>query len=163
MGQPSKQAVTEEIWGLLAAMMVARRDAGFELAESYGLSIGDMKALLSFNDEPPPTMSSLAGTWDCDASNVTWLVDRLEQGGWVERQASSRDRRVKTVALTPSGRKVRDEIRAAFSEAPDVLQRLSLDDLVTVAELLRGIGLEPRPFSDMVRTPNHRPRPTGLC
>ncbi len=116
--RPTKQAVADEVWGLLTALMVGRRDAGFAVAESYGLTMGDMKALLSLTDAETPTMSSLAEVWGCDASNVTWLVDRLEQSGCVVRQPSATDRRVKTVALTDRGRTARDRLQHAFTQAP---------------------------------------------
>jgi DNA-binding MarR family transcriptional regulator len=39
-------------------------------------------------------------------SNVTGLVDRMEQAGWVSREAGADDRRVKLVRLTSEGRRV---------------------------------------------------------
>ena len=48
-------------------------------------------------------MRTLARAWACDASNVIWMVDRLESRGLVERRMLPSDRRVKTVALTPWG------------------------------------------------------------
>ena len=96
--------------------------------------------------------------WTCDASNVTWLVDRLEQGGLVERQPSTTDRRAKTVVLTERGRTARDRLQHAFTQAPTELCDLSLDDLTTLATLLRRAGFEPCGFSDMVHSMGHKPR-----
>ena len=44
-------------------------------------------------DEPLP-MSALAGALQCDNSNVTGIVDRLEAAGLAERRPAERDRRV---------------------------------------------------------------------
>ena len=146
------------MWGLLTALMVGRRDAGFAVAESYGLTMGDMKALLSLTDGEAPTMSSLAEVWGCDASNVTWLVDRLEQGGCVVRQPSTTDRRAKTVVLTDRGRAARERLHDAFTQAPPALCDLSLEDLTTLAQLLRKAGFEPCGFHDLVHSMGQKPR-----
>src|SRR5260370_39069339 len=58
----------------------------------------------------PLPMSRLADTLSCDASNVTGLVDRLESRGLVRRQASARDRRVKVLQLTPTGKQLRAQL-----------------------------------------------------
>ena len=67
-------------------------------------------------DEPLP-MSALAGALQCDNSNVTGIVDRLEAAGLAERRAAERDRRVKTVVLTPHGEAVSGRGAAARGHA----------------------------------------------
>jgi DNA-binding MarR family transcriptional regulator len=47
-------------------------------------------------------------------SNVTGLVDRMEQAGWVERTADAEDRRVKRVRMTPAGREVLVRAQKAY-------------------------------------------------
>ncbi len=42
--------------------------------------------------------------------DVTRLIDRLEQAGWVKRNRSTEDRRVVTVTITAKGKKVVDKI-----------------------------------------------------
>ncbi len=42
--------------------------------------------------------------------DVTRLLDRLEQAGWVKRNRSTEDRRVVTVTITAKGKKVVDKI-----------------------------------------------------
>jgi DNA-binding MarR family transcriptional regulator len=158
MARAGKDALAEEAWGLVIAMMASRRDAAFDVAASYGLTPGDMKSLLTLGDDDAPTMSVLAETWACDASNVTWLVDRLEQGGLVERRPSTTDRRAKTVALTERGRQARRELQAAFTKAPAPLMELSRDDLETLTQLLRRSRLEPLGIHDLMHVIAPRPR-----
>ena len=45
-------------------------------------------------------MSELANALFCDNSNVTGIVDRLEERGLVRREAAEGDRRVKLLVLT---------------------------------------------------------------
>ena len=70
-----------------------------ETAREFGLNPGATKLLLELEHDDPRPMRALAETFACDASNVTWMVDQLEERGLVERRTLRNDRRVKTVAL----------------------------------------------------------------
>jgi len=74
-------------------------------------------------DEPLP-MRRLAEVLQCDASNVTGLIDRLEQRGIVERRPSPADRRVKVVQLTPTGSRLRAQLLRRMTARPLPLSRL---------------------------------------
>ena len=69
-------------------------------------------------------MGRIAELLHCDNSQMTWITDRLEEKGLVERQADPKDRRVKLLALTDEGRRVRDEIEAA-ARRPAARDRLA--------------------------------------
>ncbi len=64
-------------------------------------------------------MGRLAETLACDASNVTGLVDRLESRGLIVRQASPADRRVKVLALTPTGARLREQLHRRMAAPPN--------------------------------------------
>ncbi|MEX2622172.1 MAG: MarR family transcriptional regulator, partial [Acidimicrobiia bacterium] len=68
-----------------------------------------MTALLALK-EPIP-MSQLAEALSCDRSNITGLIDRLEQQDLVTRREDPADRRVKMLVLTAKGRKRRAQIQ----------------------------------------------------
>jgi DNA-binding MarR family transcriptional regulator len=86
-------------------------------------------------DEPLP-MSRLAGALRCDPSNVTGIVDRLEERGLIERHTSPGDRRVKMLALTPEGAVVRDHIRERWLEPPEAIASLSAKDQRALRDVL---------------------------
>ena len=75
------------------------------------------------------------------ASDVSRLVDRLEQAGLVERRRSSDDRRVVLVAPTPAGAAVFERVTAAVKGLHRA-QWADLDD----AELTTLLGLLNRAF-----------------
>ena len=77
-------------------------------------------------------MRALAETFACDASNVTWMVDQLEERGLVERRTFRSDRRVKTVALTALGEKTKAELLRRFYTPPDDLVALPEPELVAL-------------------------------
>jgi len=124
---PSKRDIATQVWRMLAEFTSSRFQSGgqFGILRELGLTPGHMKALAALDPDEPRPMRALADALSCDASMVTWLVDRMEERGLVERRALPSDRRVKTVALTELGVDVRDRLLGALCEPPPEL--LSLD------------------------------------
>ena len=106
-----------------------------DIQAEYGLKPPQFFALNAL-DEPAP-MSSIANLLRCDRSAVTWITDRLEERGYVERRSDASDRRVKLLVLTEEGRRVREEIRARLSTPPEALSRLTPAEQRTLRDLLR--------------------------
>ena len=95
-----------------------------------------MKALLALDPDEPRPMGSLADAFSCDTSTVTWIVDRLEERGLVERRGLPTDRRVKTVALTPLGMETKAELEKRLYEPPAELLSLDRDVLEALLDVL---------------------------
>jgi DNA-binding MarR family transcriptional regulator len=134
------QDTAARAWRTLMAVFLARKEQFPQIAGAFGLNPGAMHALLSLDPDEPQSMSTLAGSWKCDASNVTWLVDRLEEKGLAERRAHPSDRRIRTVALTRKGVRVRSQIEAKLYEAPEFMHDLSARDLDTLCRILAKIA-----------------------
>jgi len=131
----STVALATEAWAKLHEIFMSKRRDFVDIAAESGLTPGDMHALLSLTPSDPQPMRALADGWRCDASNVTWQVDRLEERGLTTRATSATDRRVKTVTLTSAGERVQGEIRAKLHFPPAELLELSddvLEDLVRI-------------------------------
>jgi DNA-binding MarR family transcriptional regulator len=84
-------------------------------------------------------MRTLARAWGCDASNVTWTVDRLERRGLVERRMLPSDRRVKTVVLTPLGASTKAELFTRLHEPPADLLALDRATLLALRDALHRL------------------------
>src|ERR671931_1128396 len=98
-----------EAWELMFELFKGTKRERFQLAQEYGFSPMQLFALSALEPGREVPMSSLADTLLCDASNVTGIVDRLEARNLIERRAAARDRRVKLIALTEEGGRLRDE------------------------------------------------------
>ena len=129
-----------EAWRLIAELFFARSGHAAEVAQSVGLTPGHMRALLTIAPHEPKPMGALADALHCDASNVTWLVDRLEERGYVERQADPNDRRVRTIVLTEAGERVREELHERLYEAPPEFARLTAKELDALVQMLRRVA-----------------------
>ncbi len=66
--------------------------------------------LLQLDAHGPLSMSRLAGLLDAGLSNVTGIVTRMEDLGYVERVRDERDRRVVLVRVTERGHEVTEEL-----------------------------------------------------
>jgi len=140
MSVETSPTTAEQAWALVARLFFEHgrpkmMDANQELELSPPQGI-----VLRFLDEPRP-MGELAALMRCDNSNMTGIVDRLEERGLVERTAAERDRRVKLIALTERGREIRDELNRRMAEPPEVIEQLSPVDQRALRDILRrGLG-----------------------
>ncbi len=82
-------------------------------------------------------MSELASQMHCDNSNITGIIDRLEDRGLVQRRAAEHDRRVKHLLLTERGADLRERLGAAMAQPPAQLEKLSADEQRQLRDLLR--------------------------
>jgi DNA-binding MarR family transcriptional regulator len=107
-----------------------------KLAELH-LTIPQAMLLRQLGDALP--MNEAAGKLHCDPSNVTGIVDRLEARGLIERRHLATDRRVKQLALTPAGRRLRHRAEAILSTAPGVSDLPAGDQAALLALLSRSL------------------------
>jgi DNA-binding MarR family transcriptional regulator len=99
---------------------------------------------MSLGRDAGKTMGTLAREWHCDASNATWVVDRLERLGFAARRPSPTDRRSKLVVLTPRGAKAQSEIMREFRTPPLEFRRLSRSDIQALTTVLEKLQATPR-------------------
>ena len=125
-----------EVWALMARMLFLEGKPRM-LAFAAELDLSPPQAIVLRLLAEPRTMSELATAMACDNSNVTGIVDRLEERGLVERRPAEYDRRVKLIAATPAGESLRDELNRRIAVAPEPLANLSEKDKRTLRDLLR--------------------------
>lgn len=129
-----KKGVATDVWRLMLECSMAQFGRASGILQRLGLTPGHMKLLMQLDEGDGRAMGSLAQTFQCDASTMTWLVDRLEERGLVERRMLPTDRRVKAVALTPLGAETKAELMERLYEPPGALLALDRSSL----EGLRG-------------------------
>jgi len=134
-----------EAWRRMTDLFLSRKAKVMEIATSYHLNPGAMNALLFLEPGQPCSMRTLADAWKCDASNVTWLVDRLEEHGLAERRPHPSDRRVRSVALTRKGTRIRAQIESKLFEAPATFRDLTPAELETLGKILRKLAPDATP------------------
>jgi DNA-binding MarR family transcriptional regulator len=110
--------------------------------ESTGLSLAKLNALKHLVEaRAPMPLGQLAERIVCVKSNVTQLVDRLENDGLVRRLPDPNDRRSVLAAVTDAGRERFRAGAAALARAErDLLAEFPEAERQHIAELLSAIG-----------------------
>jgi DNA-binding MarR family transcriptional regulator len=130
-------SMADQAWAALLQVAFERVHAHFAVVVSeLDLAPMQAKALHELNAEPPISMRELAERLKSDPSNITGLVDRLEARGMVERRPDPNDRRVKGLALTPAGEKMRERLFARLYSAPHTVAQLSEREQRALRDLL---------------------------
>jgi DNA-binding MarR family transcriptional regulator len=135
-GGRSSRKLAREVWGRMFDFLMRTAPDRQRSLGRRGLTPNDARALSSLDREAGRTMRDLAEQWECDASNATWIVDRLERFGLAERRDVPTDRRVRQVVLTARGGRVRAELLEEFHTPPAELLQLSRKDLEALARAL---------------------------
>ncbi len=129
-------SAARDAWGLIWRMFVEDKPRRWAILSELGLSMQQSMALTTLRPDEPLPMSALAEAMHCDNSNVTGIVDRLEAAGLAERRPGERDRRVKTIVLTPRGEELRAVVERRAGEPPPRLATLPAEDAAALRDIL---------------------------
>jgi len=133
----ARAGAAQEAWEVIRRLWTGNFPRIMAVCAEFDLGKQQAFALMHLQPDEPKPMSELATQMFCDNSNITGIADRLEARGLVERVPSPRDRRVKTLALTKEGVRVRNEVGARMSEPPEALTSLSAADQRALRDILR--------------------------
>lgn len=125
---PAPRGWTEEreralrLWIALArCYSTYARAVSCKIAE-YGLTAPQFGVLEALHHLGPLALGELADKLLVTGGNVTYVMDRLEEQGYVRRERSPEDRRVVQAKLTPKGRVL---ITDVFPGHGEFIERLS--------------------------------------
>ncbi len=128
----------EESYLLLIKFVLFSKRHMVELAAKDDLTA--MQAMMLFLLDEPRPMSSFKKIFNCDASNITGLVDGLEEKKLAARFSNPSDRRVKMVKLSPKGSRLRHKLLSRLARQDgSILSKLQADELKTFTALLAKI------------------------
>jgi DNA-binding MarR family transcriptional regulator len=139
------------------ARLYARRFA--EHAGGLSLTLHQCKALAVLANCEGINQRRLSETSDIVSTNLVRILDRLEAGGWVERNPDPHDRRAHLLTTTENAQPAVQQIWRAVSKTnAEALKDLVLRDLPMLTELLARIhanlvALEP--LQTQVERPNN--------
>lgn len=130
------------LWVILSRAQDAVAQHAMAHVARHGLTIAEFGILEALYHVGPQLLSEVQKRLLVSSGGITFLVNRLEAKGLVERQSCPTDRRARYVALTPAGEAL---IARLFPEhaamLTDTMQALSPAEQQTAADLLRRLGL----------------------
>lgn len=137
--KPPADELAADTWRLMFDFFISTNPQRSDSLQRRGLTPNDSRILNSLDTVGRP-IGELARQFNSDPSNTTWVVDRLEQAGFVERRPSPTDRRVKLVALTPLGHETQTALLAEFRLPPPGLAALSNTELETLHRIFSKLS-----------------------
>ncbi len=143
MTKSATEALARRVWQMLFDLLVRSAPVRTASLARRGLTPNDSRALFSLDPRTGRSMRSLADEWQCDPSNATFIVDRLEELGVARRQPLVHDKRVKLVVLTRKGEKTRTDLLQEFHQPPPEFERLERADLEALERMLAKLTFAP--------------------
>ncbi|WP_011581256.1 MULTISPECIES: MarR family winged helix-turn-helix transcriptional regulator [Chelativorans] len=106
----------------------------------HGLSAAQWRLLAWTMKEDGATQARLAELLEIEPISVSRLIDRMEEGGWVERRQGLEDRRIRMVFATPKAREahkgIKKLVQQVFEEALTGLDEEARAALVSALETI---------------------------
>jgi len=125
-----------EVYWLLRSTSSSLKDEFRKRIEEFGISWPQYHAMYLIGDKGIPA-NELAHELQCNASNMTGIVDRMSDNGWVYRERSAEDRRIWLVKLTEEGARLKAEIMPQYKQLIDRrMAVLNQEELTQLRQLL---------------------------
>jgi DNA-binding MarR family transcriptional regulator len=108
-----------------------------QLAKTIGLSMPQLGILMQLHHRGTCGISDLSERFDITSAAASQLVDKLVQGGLIQREEDPQDRRVKRVNLTEKGQKlIRHSMENRYRWIEGVARKLSTEEREQVNQAL---------------------------
>lgn len=151
LGGAPHSKLSLRVWlRLLSCSTVVEKRVRARLEEEFGTTLPRFDVLAAIARHPDgPTMSQLSRSMMVSNGNVTAVVNRLMEDGWIVRAVEGRDRRVATVRFTRKGRTAFAKMAEAhekwidemFAEIPDAELESLMETLATVRRSIEHSGV----------------------
>lgn len=136
----NKPALSNDFYHALVAFLLQAKQQVIAAAGEFGLTSVQALTLLTITPHEKRSMSAFCKLYECDASNITGIVDGLEKKGLVSRKPHPNDRRVKIIHLESEGRELQKHLIARIAESsPLLFHGLSKTELEQLAKLIQKI------------------------
>jgi len=112
--QGATSGMEQEVYRLISDAFIQLDTCDQQLMRRFGLTVTQSWALVHLKDPEGRSLSELARLLICDKSNVTGIVDKLEEAGLaVRKRGKAGDRRYTRVVLTAQGHYLRSVVISA--------------------------------------------------
>ncbi|MCW2730320.1 MAG: Transcriptional regulator, MarR family [Mycobacterium sp.] len=110
------------------------------ILDAHGLTMWGYVVLLALDRSSMRTQAALAESIGADKTRIIRTLDELQADGHIERQPDPEDRRVRLLAITDSGRAIKDAVQADVQRGEERwLGELSADERRVFLRVLRRL------------------------
>ena len=145
---PSK-ARRPDLAAMLAPLIRELIAAELPVLEEHGVSMWGYSVLLALDQSSVRTQAALAEAIGADKTRIIPTLDELQGKGYIERRPDPDDRRVRLLAITESGRVVKDAVQEEIQHGEERwLSTLSATDRRVFLRVLADLSAASMPNSD---------------
>jgi DNA-binding MarR family transcriptional regulator len=115
----SKSSRRPDLAAMLAPLLRELVAAEQPVLDAHGLTMWGYVVLLALDQSPMRTQAALAAAIGADKTRIIPTLGGLQAQGHIERHPDPDDRRVRLLAITESGRVVKDDVQAAIQRGEE--------------------------------------------
>jgi DNA-binding MarR family transcriptional regulator len=108
-----------DLAAMLAPLIRELIAAELPVLKAHDLSMWGYSVLLALDESPMRTQAALAEAIGADKTRIIPTLDELQAKGHIERRPDPDDRRVRLLAITESGRQVKDAVQAGIQRGEE--------------------------------------------
>lgn len=140
--QESEHISAPQLWIVLSRAYAAIAHYAERSIAAQGLCLSDFMILEVLLHKGPLTISAIGSKILLASASMTSAIDRVERLGLVHRVTCAADRRIRTIELTPAGRKLITKLFAAHQQDLEALAAdLCCTERKSLYASLKKIGL----------------------
>jgi DNA-binding MarR family transcriptional regulator len=125
----TSKAKRPDLAAMLAPLLREMVAAEMPVLDAHGITMWGYGVLLALDRSPVRTQAALAEAIGADKTRIIPILDELQAQGHIERYPDPDDRRVRLLAVTDSGRAVKNAVQTAIQRGEERwLGELSADD-----------------------------------
>ena len=138
-------ASRRDLAAMLAPLLRELIAAELPVLKEHDVSMWGYAVLLALDESPVRTQAALAESIGADKTRIIPTLDELQAKGYIERHADPDDRRVRLLAITEAGRKLKDAVQEGIQRGEERwLSVLSADErrvfVRALQEMTRVVG-----------------------
>lgn len=135
------RATELKLWVVLARAYAAVSERAARDVARHDLTLAEFAVMEALYHKGPLLLGEVQKKILVSSGGVTYLVDRLEQRGLVERQLCAEDRRARYAALTDKGKTFMDRIFPEHADCiAEVASALPPEQQLELTRMLRDLG-----------------------
>jgi DNA-binding MarR family transcriptional regulator len=135
------KAKRPDLAAMLAPLVRELMAAELPVLKAHGVSMWGYSVLLALDHSTVRTQAALAESIGADKTRIIGTLDELQDKGYIERNPDPDDRRVRLLAITESGRAVKDAVQEEIQRGEERwLGTLSASDRRVFLKVLRELS-----------------------
>ncbi|API92770.1 MarR family transcriptional regulator [Virgibacillus pantothenticus] len=136
-----KENLSLKAFVVLIKASKALQDHVMEDIKNYGMKTSEFTILETLYHKGKQTVREISNSVLIKTGSITYVIDRLEEKGMLQREHCQKDRRVVYIDITDEGKNLMDEI---FPKHQKVIEELFMDisdeQKQTIIDVLKKVG-----------------------